>query len=487
MPESETIAKNTFFLSVGEIGTRALSFLLVVAIARYLGDVGLGAYGFVFAFTDLLLNFIDLGVPMYIAREMAKNKAATGIYLGNALGLRLLIAPLIPAIGIAMWLAAVFIVHAATPETMLITALATAGMALGFLNDPFRVVFMAHERDEYYSGLIILERLMFTGAGFTLLINGHGLVPVLAAFVLSQLVSLLTTAYFVRKKFTSFAVRFDKAAIASIIKNSAWFGIANFLRMVYQRTDIIMLGVLQGFAVTGWYTAAYRITESLRFIPLVVIPAIFPALSRLHQHSKATGRVLYEKAFYYMLLAALPMAIGLTLTADRVIPFIYHQPEFYNSVLALKLLIWAEALLFLHYIMGFLLNAIGKQHLFTIVTATYAASNVALNLILIPKYSYVGAGIAAIITQGIAAVTLYHLCAKNGYGLNIAKLSYKPVIAAAAMATALTGMKSLHLLIAAPTAAAIYFAILFAIKGVGREETMLLKKLMQRKEGQGKE
>lgn len=482
MSEAETIAKNTFYLSFGEIGTRVLSFLLVVAIARYLGDIGLGTYGFVFAFTDLLLNFIDFGVPMYIAREMAKNKAATGTYLSNALGLRLLIAPLIPVIGLAMWLIAVFIIHAATPETMLITALAITGAALGFLNDPLRMVFMAHERDEYYSGLIILERLMFTGAGFALLLNGHGLVPVLTAFVLSQLVSLLTTTYFVRKKFTSFTVKFDKAAIASIIKNSAWFGIANFLRMVYQRTDIIMLGILQDFAVTGWYTAAYRITESLRFIPLVIIPAIFPALSRLHSHSKDTSKALYEKAFYYVLLAALPMAIGLTLTADRVIPFIYRQPGFYNSVLVLKLLIWAEALLFLHYIMGFLLNAIGKQHLFTIVTATYAASNVALNLILIPKYSYVGAGVAAIITQGIAAVTLYGLCTKNGYGLNIAKLSYKPVIAAAVMAAALIGMKSLHLLIAVPIAAAIYFAILFAVKGLGKEEIRLLKQMMQRKE-----
>ena len=172
MSDAETIAKNTFFLSLGEIGTRVLSFLLVVAIARYLGDVGLGIYGFVFALTDLLLNLIDLGVPMYIAREMAKNKAATGAYLSNALGLRILITPLIPVIGLAMWLIAVFIIHAATPETMLITALAVAGMAFNFLNDPLRIAFMAHERDEYYSGLIILERLMFTSAGFALLLNG---------------------------------------------------------------------------------------------------------------------------------------------------------------------------------------------------------------------------------------------------------------------------------------------------------------------------
>ncbi len=478
MSDAETIAKNTFFLSFGEIGTRALSFLLVVAIARYLGDVGLGAYGFVFALTDLLLNFIDLGVPMYLAREMAKNKAATSTYLSNALGLRVLIIPLIPIIGLAMWLIAVFTIHAAAPETMLITALAIAGMAFSFLNDPLRISFMAHEKDEYYSGLIILERLMFASAGFALLLNGYGLVHILTAFLISQVTSLLTTAYFVRKKLASFTIKFDMTAIASIIKNSAWFGIANFLRMVYQRTDIIMLSIMQGFAVTGWYTAAYRITESLRFIPLVVVPAIFPALSRLHMQSKETSRALYEKAFYYMLIAALPMAAGLTLTADRIIPFVYHHPGFYNSVLALKLLIWAEALLFLHYIMGFLLNAIGKQHLFAIVTAAYAAANVALNFILIPRYSYAGAAAAAIITQAIAVVTLYYFCTKNGYGLNILKLVAKPAVAAAAMAAALIAMKSLHLVAAIPAAAAIYAAVLAITRGIGKEEVELVKKII---------
>ena len=53
MTEIETVAKNTAFLSVGELVTRALSFLLVVGIARYLGDIGLGAFAFAFAFMDI--------------------------------------------------------------------------------------------------------------------------------------------------------------------------------------------------------------------------------------------------------------------------------------------------------------------------------------------------------------------------------------------------------------------------------------------------
>ncbi len=477
MSTAAAIAKNTVFISFGEIGTRILSFLLVVAIARYLGDIGLGAFAFAFAFTDLLLNFVDLGVPMYITREIAKNKQSASAYLSNVLGLRLSIFPLMLLIGVA----ATFIIRASTTETRLVIILATAGTALSFLTDPFRMVFLANERGAYYSALIIFERFMFTAAGLVLLLKGYGLVPVLITFVIAQFVSLLTTSYVVRKKFADFGLKFDRQFILSIVRNSLPFGIANFLRMIYQRLDTLLISAFAGFAATGWYGAAYRITESLRFIPLVVVNAVFPAMSRLHMQSKEHVKALYEKTFYYMLIAAVPMAVGLNMVAGRVILFFYGA-QFSPSTIALQLLVIAEALLFIHYIMGFLLGAVGKQHLFTIVTAAYAAANAVLNLILIPRYSYIGAGVVAVITQAIAVITLYCLCTKNGYGLNLPKLIFKPAVAAAAMAAALVALKNVHLLAAIPAAAAVYVATLFIIKGVGKEEVQLIKRMVRGKE-----
>lgn len=473
MSTAAAIARNTIFLSFGEIGTRVLSFLLVVAIARYLGDVGLGAFAFAFAFTDLLLNFVDLGVPMYITREIAKNRQLTGSYVSNVFGLRMLIFPLMLIAGIA----AAFLSGASTTETRLVIILATAGTALSFLTEPFRMVFLANERGSYYSALIIFERLMFAGTGFVLLLMGYGLVPVLATFVIAQLVSLLTTSYVVRKKFTSFSLKFDMQLVFSIVRNSLPFGVANFLRMIYQRLDTLIISAFAGFAATGWYGAAYRITESLRFIPLVVLNAVFPALSRLHVQSKEQFKTLYEKTFYYMLIAAVPMAIGLNMVASRVMLFFYGE-QFSPSIIALQLLVVAEALLFIHYIMGFMLNAIDKQRLFTIVTGIYAAANVALNLIFIPRYSYIGAGAVAVITQAIAVITLYYLCTRNGYSLNLPKLVFKPAVAAAAMAAALAAMKSVHLLIAVPAAAAVYAAVLAITQGIGKEETEVIKKII---------
>ncbi|MBI2549620.1 flippase [Candidatus Woesearchaeota archaeon] len=474
MSNAETIAKNAGFLFIGEIVTRVLAFGLVVAIAHYLGEIGLGAYSFAFAFTDLLLQFVDLGIPSYIMREIARDKTATPSYISNALGLRTSMLPFILLIGVA----AAYLIQAKSAETRIILLLATTGMGLNFLTDPLRTVYLAYEQNSYYAALTIFERLIFTAGGFALLITGQGLVPILGLFVASQLISFLTNAYIVRKRFANFTISFNKALVIDTIKRAFPFWLTNLLRTVYLRADTLMLSAMKGFATAGWYNAAYRPVEALTAIPLVIVASTFPAMSRMHVQSRETLKILYEKTFYYLLIAAFPLAAGLTLAADRIILFFYGQ-TFSASIIVLKMLAWAEALLFLHLIMGFLLNAINKQHLFTITTATYAATNVALNLFMIPKYGHIGAATAAIITQVIAVLMLYYFCARNGYGLNLLKLAYKPIIAVSAMSAVLIASKNVNLLVAAPTAAIVYVAILALVKGIGKEELGLIRKVLR--------
>lgn len=473
MSTAQTIAKNTAFLFIGELGTRILSLGLVVAIAHYLGEIGLGAYAFAFAFTDLLQQFSDFGIPTYLMREIARNKAKTSSYISDTLGVRISILPLI---AVAL-LAAVFLLQAKSVETRIILALATGGMAFNFLTDPLRSVYLAYEKNAYYSALNIFERLIFTLGGLALLLTGHGLIPVVSLYFFAAAVSFLANCYMVRKRFAKFGVNFSIVGSISIIKPSAPFWLTNILRTVYLRADTIILSATKGFAATGWYNAAYRLTEALTLVPLVVVTATFPAMSQFHVQSRETLKVLYEKTFYYLLMAAIPVAVGTILIANRIILFLYGQ-AFSASAIALQLLIVAEALLFIHLIMGSLLNSIDKQHLFTIATASYAALNIVLNLIIIPKYSYVGAGAVAVITQAAAVILLYYFTAKNGYGLNLPKLIFKPAVAAAVMAAALVAMKSVHLLAAIPAAAVIYVAVLAITKGIGKEEVELVKKII---------
>ena len=59
MSTVRTIAKNTLSLTVAEVITKLLAFILVIVVARYLGDVGYGKYAFALAFASFFAIIAD--------------------------------------------------------------------------------------------------------------------------------------------------------------------------------------------------------------------------------------------------------------------------------------------------------------------------------------------------------------------------------------------------------------------------------------------
>ena len=88
--------------------------------------------------------------------------------------------------------------------------------------------------------------------------------------------------------------------------------------------------------------------------------------------------------------------------------------EFIESVLILKLVSIGGFLLFLNLINIYYLNATNKPIINAYIFILGAVMNIILNLILIPKYSYVGAAISSIISYFIIFV-----CEQRVVGLSL--------------------------------------------------------------------
>ena len=91
MSLSKTVLKNIGYLSLGELITYALSFLLIVAISRYLGASGLGKYSFAFAFVSLIAAFSDFGLNTFSVRSVSRNRKKAQKYFSNYLGMKIII------------------------------------------------------------------------------------------------------------------------------------------------------------------------------------------------------------------------------------------------------------------------------------------------------------------------------------------------------------------------------------------------------------
>ncbi len=473
MSESKGIIRNVSFLMASDIIGKILSFFLVIAIARYLGDAGLGKYSFAFAFVGLFSIFADFGLSTYLTREIARNKEKAKKYASNMLALKLVLA----AISLLL---PIIIINFIEKSTEVRTAVIIVAIASSMLNisSVFGTLFAAYEKLQYWALITLLERVVTVGLGLLLIFKGSGLIGLVIAYLISYLTVMITASILSYIKTTSFTLSFDREFWIYLLKNSLPFWFTTIFITIYFRIDTVLLQMMTNYEAVGWYSAAYRALDALYFIPAAVITAIFPVMSRFHVDNKKMLQELYKRAFYYLLILAIPIATGITLLSGRIISLMYGG-KLAEAAPALQVLIWAEAIIFISALAGYLLNAINKQLAFTFITGFAAFLNIGINLFLIPKYSYMGAAVATVVTELFVLLLLYYFAWKSGYGVNLAKALIKPIIAAAFMAAGIIFLDPLSLFIIVPIGAAIYFGILFLIKGIGNEEIKILQDILR--------
>ena len=472
--DSQLIVKNIEFLYRGEIINQLLTLILVIVISRVLGDVGLGKYSFAFSFASIFLLLADFGLPTLITKEVAKDKKLAEEHLSKTFTLKLFL-------NFITFLITVLAIFVSKKDTETIVLVALAAVAMFFYNFAgiFRSVFQAYEAMKYEVIAKATERMIAAGAGIYLLMKGYGIVSLFAALIISNLVYYMILHTFIRRKIFGTKIVFDLQSWKNSIKGSLPFWLTLIFVSFYVRIDTIMLGFMKDYAQTGWYNAAYKIIDVFSRILYLPIIALFPALAKLHKISAESTKILYERSFYYMIVLAIPIVTGLFILSKKIILLIYGS-HFSNSAIALQILGFSLFFTALNFLMGYLLNSIDKQKLFTITTGISTVVNIILNLILIPSYGYKGAGFATVISEIINFSMLYYFTSKNKFSINILGLLIKPLIADMAMVLAIYYLIGLNVIILAIIGAVIYVAVMFLIKGLGKGEIKLAKSLISK-------
>ena len=74
MTKLKRIVRNISITFLSNNLLKVLSTVLVILIARYLGDVEYGKFSFAISFTGLFLILMDLGTRISIVRDITQNK-----------------------------------------------------------------------------------------------------------------------------------------------------------------------------------------------------------------------------------------------------------------------------------------------------------------------------------------------------------------------------------------------------------------------------
>ena len=465
----QRIAKNAGVLLASQVVSYAIGFFFVMYTARYLGAEGFGILSFALAFTGIFGVFADLGLPPLTVREVARDKSLAGKYLGNIAVMKVIL------VIVTFGLIALFINLLGYPEqTIKVVYLVALSVVFGAFSRMFYSIFQAYEKMEYQSlGQILSSALMLSGALFAI-DRGFGVVGFASIYFLVSAVVLGYAFAVCAWKFALPRMEVDLGFWKPTIKEALPFWLSGVFVILYFRIDMVMLSMMKGDAVVGWYAAPYRLVDALVVIPTALTSAIYPVFSNFYVNSKNSLKMTFEKSFKYLFTIAFPIGVGTTLLADKIILLIFGS-DFAPSIIALQILIWASVLSFINCTPATLLNSINKQRTLMHITGLGAIFNIIMNLILIPNFSYVGAAIATLAAEFVVGVLMFSFIFKHTHKFQLYKTTVRVIIAGMGMGVVVVLLDHYALYVLVPIAAIIYLTILVGIGGLEKEDSNLFK------------
>ncbi len=474
MSRVRIIAKNTGALLLSQIVSYIFTFFITMYAARYFGANIFGIWSIALSITGIMGIIVDLGMSTLMVREVSRNLSARDKYLTNILVIKVILSIL--TFGLIMIITNII---GYTEIVKNVIYILTVSVIVGSFAGILGAIFQVNEKMEYISLSTILSSIiMLLGTGIMIYYN---LGIIFFAF-LNVISAALVSAYIIIKyvqKFPLPELKIDFSFWKLTIKESWPFGVTALSGMLYNYIDSVMLSIAQGAEVVGWYSAAYRLMLILLFIPNAVNMAIFPVMSQFYTSSKDSLKLMNEKYFKYMIILGVPAGVGITILSDKIILMIFGS-GYTQSIIALQILIWTIILTFAGAPFVQLLQSINKQFIITKISVMSAAINIALNLFLIPSFSYIGASFSTLIAAIISTGYIFLVTYKIGYGIHyktvINDLS-KVLFATLIMSIFIFYFKDLNLFLLCIMATLLYFIIIYIIGCIDEVDIMLIKQI----------
>lgn len=473
---TQKVFKNTVYQIGGQIFHLLLNVVIIAMIARYLGVESYGKFSLIFVILSFFIILADFGVNDIVVRELSKDKSKISRIVFDLVFLKTLLG--VAAIGLSIL--TVFILNYSKENQLLFT---WASISLLFIslssvgNSIFRVNLwmgrsvIANMTKDFVLLCTVYLIIFFKGE----------ILAIIWAFLLANFVNLIITFLLMRDVIRSPLPPFDLILWKKIIRSALPLGLAYLIVTLYAGIDIIFLDRMVGEKAVGYYNASYKFVYQAIFIPIAFINSIFPLMSEYWNNNREKLKVLFQKAYDYMVLIAIPLGMVVTITAPKLILLIYGE-EYSPSILALQILIWGVVVMFMSIVFGYMMVALNEQRKSLVINSCALVLNISLNLLLIPFITFIGASIATVITElSVLTPTIYIIQKKMHFTLSLVNL-YKSFFIGALCALLLILTNSLNLFIQLGICFAAYSILTYRLKLIPKQDIQLL---LQRANPQG--
>jgi len=196
-----------------------------------------------------------------------------------------------------------------------------------------------------------------------------------------------------------FNFKFDYKTAKRFLIETIPFGLYAICFTVIQRSNLVLLSLIQGTLLTGFYNNAYMFFLTLFFIPTIFNRILVPYL---YKHLKSDSKEKFQFAFdvFSKVLGIIGFYIALILFAysTEIMVFVFGA-KYSDAGIILKII--ALGIPFLFSIAGTIIMCLDKQKQNTKIVGAAALINIISGIVLIYFYKANGAAIANLITFAV--------------------------------------------------------------------------------------
>ncbi len=422
----QTIAKNIFWLSVSQVGSRFIRASILIYAARVLGAEQYGVFSYVLGLAGFFTIFADLGVSPLMTREVAGRPEKRTVYFANAFWLKTIL----------LSLTAILIVFAAPKFSKIEEAsFLIPFVALLTIFDNFRdftfSYFRGTEKMEVEGFLTVIMNVAIAAAGFVILYFSKTAGALLFSYIASVGILSAIAFYFIKDELKNVFQNFHKKIFVQFFNDSWPLAFAGLFGVFMLNIDLVILGWWRGAAEIGYYAASQRVVQILYTLPSILASAAFPALSRfVSQNDIEKARRLNEKSMAVLYFVALPLAVGGVVLGAPIIEFLFGK-EYLPGAPTFQIFCATLLINFPGAVIGNLILAHNQQRSSFKYLALGALTNVLFDIILIPPYGIAGSAVATFLSQAVYFIPVWFMMKKKN---NFQTLVYlKKMIASAAL------------------------------------------------------
>jgi len=384
------IVKNTFWLSVSQIIARGIGFFYFIFLARFLGVADFGVYSFTIAFVYNFIPVADFGIDRLVLRDMAREPEKTTYFLRRLLPLRIILAAV--AYILLIFFALVF-----GQSGKQILYLAIFGLALFPFSFSFLLISFLNSREEmkFLAGSNIFL-ILFTGVVGTFLVILK--FPLTVLFFVYPMANFLLAGWFwlnSKKLNLPLGWVIDWVFWKKSLSQSWAFATILILAVFYLRLSVIMLNLIKGSIATGLYNSAFKFVEAAILIPQSLTLALFPLSSKLIISDKTKLKKIYLKALVILFLLSIPITLIFLFAPQLLVKTVYGS-NYLGAVPVFMILGLSFVFFFSNALAGNIIQNSDKFKRFLPWAVANFLVALILCLILIPRYSIVGAAWAVI-------------------------------------------------------------------------------------------